>query len=135
MTAIAADAPDTAGPVDTVAEMSTRGRTTLADRVVEKSAAQAALEVDHVHGSAAPLVTRMFGSGPSVSSTANIDGQLAQLSLDIEIDYPAPVRQITRQVRRHVRDRIAALCDLAVTDISVTVTALRTDVTPKPRVQ
>lgn len=121
--------------IDPVMEMSTRGRTTLADRVVEKTAAQAALEVDHVHGSAAPLVKRIFGSGPSVGSAANIDGQLAQLSLDIQIDYPAPVRQITRQVRQHVQGRIAQLCDLTVTDIFVSVTALRTDVAPKPRVR
>lgn len=41
-----------AGPVSpaTAAGVDERGRTSLADRVVEKTAARAALEVDHVHG-------------------------------------------------------------------------------------
>jgi uncharacterized alkaline shock family protein YloU len=47
------------------------------------------------------------------------------LRVEIEVDYPAPVRLITRQVRRHVRDRVTRLCGLTVTDVDITVAALR----------
>jgi uncharacterized alkaline shock family protein YloU len=102
-----------------------RGWTSITDRVVEKTAAQAALEVDHVHGISRQRISRALRSGGGVEAHAAIDGGLAQLRVEIEVDYPAPVRQITRQVRRHVRDRVTRLCGLTVTDVDITVAALR----------
>jgi len=111
------DAP----PVDP----SERGWTSITDRVVEKTAAQAALEVDRVHGVSRQRISRALRSGGGVEAHAAIDGGMAQLRVEIEVDYPAEVRLITRQVRRHVRDRVTRLCGLTVTDVDITVAALR----------
>ena len=112
-------------------DSSERGWTSITDRVVEKTAAQAALEVDHVHGiSRQPIsrgISRALRSGEGVEARAAIDGGMAQLRVEIEVDYPAPVRLITRQVRRHVRDRVSRLCGLTVTDVDITVAALRSE--------
>jgi len=80
---------------------------------------------DHVHGISRQRISRALRSGGGVEAHAAIDGGLAQLRVEIEVDYPAPVRQITRQVRRHVRDRVTRLCGLTVTDVDITVAALR----------
>lgn len=125
-------APD---PADQNAdELSGRGWTSISDRVVEKTAAQAALEIDHVHGISRQRIARALRSGEGVEAHASIDGGHAQLRVDIEVDYPAPVRQITRQVRQHVRDRVAQLCELNVIDVDITVTALRFETHPVRRV-
>jgi uncharacterized alkaline shock family protein YloU len=110
-----------AGPTDP----SERGWTSITDRVVQKTAAQAALEVDHVHGISRQRISRALRSGGGVEAHVAIDGGLAQLRVEIEVDYPAPVRLITRHVRRHVRDRVTRLCGLTVTDVDITVAALR----------
>ena len=102
-----------------------RGWTSITDRVVEKTAAQAALEVNHVHGISRQRISRALRSGENVEARAAIDSGMAQLRVEIEVDYPAPVREITRQVRRHVGDRVTRLCGLTVTDVDITVAALR----------
>ena len=104
---------------------SERGWTSITDRVVQKTVAQAALEVDHVHGISRQRISRALRSGGGVEAHVAIDGGLAQLRVEIEVDYPAPVRLITRQVRRHVRDRVTRLCGLTVADVDITVAALR----------
>ena len=66
-----------------------RGSTSLSDRVVDKIAARAALEVDHVHGVSSGLIAGVFHAQTTVGVTSAIDGQLAQLTLQVEVDYPA----------------------------------------------
>jgi uncharacterized alkaline shock family protein YloU len=112
-------------PADNIDEMNERGRTSLSDRVIEKTAAAAALEVDHVHGAARGLAAAVFNTDPAVGVQATIDGHLAQLRLDVEVDYPVSLRKVTRNLRRHVSDRVQALCEITVTDVDVHVTALR----------
>lgn len=102
-----------------------RGRTSLSDKVIEKTAAAAALEVDHVHGTSNGLAAAVLRTDPAVGVQATIDGHLAQLRLDIEVDYPVSLRAVTRSLRRHVSDRVQALCEITVTDVDVHVTALR----------
>jgi uncharacterized alkaline shock family protein YloU len=102
-----------------------RGSTSLSDRVVDKIAARAALEVDHVHGVSSGLIADVFHAQPTVGVKSAIDGQLAQLTLQVEIDYPTSLRTVTRQLRTHVSDRVRQLCDITVTDVDVRVTALR----------
>ena len=111
-----------------------RGTTSLSDRVLNKIAARAALEVDHVHGASKGLVAGVFAAEPAVGVTSTIDGRLAQLSLQVEIDYPVPLRAVTRQLRMHVTDRVRQLCDITVTDVDIHVTALRSGTEPVRRV-
>jgi uncharacterized alkaline shock family protein YloU len=104
-----------------------RGRTSLSDRVVEKTVARAALEVDHVHGVSGGIATTVFNTDPAVDVQATIDGHRAQLQVKVEVDYPVSLRAVTRELRRHVSDRVHQLCELTVTDVDVHVTALRRD--------
>jgi uncharacterized alkaline shock family protein YloU len=102
-----------------------RGRTSLSDKVIEKTAAAAAAEVAHVHGVSKGLAAAVLRTDPAVGVRATIDGHLAQLQLDIEVDYPVSLRAVTRELRRHVSDRVRDLCEITVTDVDVHVTALR----------
>lgn len=111
-----------------------RGSTSLSDRVVDKIAARAALEVDHVHGVSSGLIAGVFHAQTTVGVTSAIDGQLAQLTLQVEVDYPTSLRTVTRQLRRHVSERVRQLCDITVTDVDIRVTALRPATRPVRRV-
>lgn len=112
-----------------------RGRTVLLDRVVEKTAAAAAAEVEHVHATGRGAVGQLLGSRPTIAVESSIDGHLAQLTLEVEIDYPAPLRQVTRRLREHVVGRVHDLCAITVTDLDIHVVALRQQTRPERRVQ
>lgn len=109
-----------------------RGRTVIADRVVERTAARLASEVEHVRGVDRQLPGRLLGRPAAVSADAHTDGRLAQLRLDLTVAYPAPIREVTRQARRHVRDNVRRLCGVTVTDLDIRVAALRQD-DPEPQ--
>lgn len=117
------------------ADPAVRGRTVLLDRVVEKTAAAAAAEVEHVHAAGRGAVGQLLGTRPTIAVQTSIDGHLAQLSLEVEIDYPAPLRQVTRRLRQHVVDRVHELCSITVTDLDVHVVGLRQQTRPERRVQ
>ena len=132
--------------------------------MVDKIAAQAALEVDHVHGASPGLAGSVFHADPTVGVTRSlwtllrwlaeaghevsalttarfesptlfsIDEHLAQLRLIVEVDYPVSLRDVTRQLRTHVSERVRQLCDITVTDVDVRITALRYATEPKRRV-
>ena len=112
-----------------------RGRTSLSGKVVEKTVARAALEVDHVHGVSGGIATTVFNTDPAVDVRATIDGHLVQLRVKVEVDYPVSLRAVTRELRRHVSDRVRQLCELTVTDVDVQVTALRQDTEQVRRVR
>ena len=113
-----------------------RGNLTVADRVVEKIAATAAAQVAHVHSGPHRLTDRLPGrraDRPTVSAT--VDGHLAQLRIILSVEYPIPVRPVTRSVRGQVRATVERLCDLEVRGIDVQVSALRRDRPDRRRVQ
>lgn len=104
-----------------------RGRTTIADRVVTKVAAQAVSEVEQTGGAARQFagltVGRQAGKGLARVS-ARIDGHLAMIQLRLTLDYPAPVRTLTRKVRSHVIERVAYLTGLEVRHVDIEVASL-----------
>jgi len=104
-----------------------RGRTTIADRVVTKVAAQAVSEVEQTGGVARQLVGitlgRQTGAGPARVS-ARIDGHLTMIELRLSLNYPAPVRTLTREVRRHVTERVTGLTGLEVRHVDIEVARL-----------
>ena len=114
--------------VGTAGTVEHRGTTTLADRVVEKIAAQAATEVDHATGLRRSLAGRDVGRS-TVRAHVDLDGGVAALRLDLAVAFPAPVRVVTRAVRAHVTTRVGQLCDLTVDHVDITVAAL-----PRPDV-
>ncbi len=135
LTAGAAVAPADAPVLSTHAlDPGERGTTTLADKVIEKIAARAAVDVTHALGLSRRLAGRDFGT-PTVRAQARVDGQVAYLSLALAVEYPASARATTREVRAHVSNRVATLCGLDVDHIDITVAVLRRPNADRRRVQ
>ena len=111
-----------------------RGTTTLADTVVEKIAARAAVDVAHAAGLNRRLAGRDLGR-PRVRARADVDGGSAALSLELAVEYPASARATTRDVRAHVTDRVSALCSLTVERVDITVAVLRRPAPERKRLQ
>jgi uncharacterized alkaline shock family protein YloU len=113
------------------------GRILIADRVVEKIAAQAVLEIPDA-GGAAPRVLghaipgaghlgiRRTGLHQAPRATADVDGATVHLDLTISVRWPASVSQVTTRVRDHVRTRIHDLTGLSAAEIRIAVTGLIT---------
>jgi uncharacterized alkaline shock family protein YloU len=104
-----------------------RGRTAIADRVVARVAARAVAEVEQTGGVARQLIGitigRQAGEGTARVS-ARTDGHLAMIQLRLSLDYPAPVRTVTREVRKHVIDRVTGLTGLEVRHVDIEVARL-----------
>ncbi|WP_020496512.1 Asp23/Gls24 family envelope stress response protein [Sciscionella marina] len=88
-----------------------RGKTTIADRVVERIATRALAGMD--------------GIG-TATATANIEGNTATVRLRVSVRYPEPVSEVTGRARELVRERIGELTGLGVPRVDITVTALET---------
>ena len=103
-----------------------RGTTTIADRVVAKIAAQAASEIDHVGGRRRRLlgIPLPVGDQQRPHVDAQVNGKTARLQMSLGIEYPAPLRAITRQVRAATIARIHELARIEVNTLDITVVAL-----------
>lgn len=103
------------------------GRTTLADRAVERTAIQAITEIADVGGTTHWMLGDTL-SGPaeerSAQVNATVDNTTASLHVRLSIAYPASVAQTTQQVRAHLIRRLHELTGLAVTRVDITVTTL-----------
>jgi uncharacterized alkaline shock family protein YloU len=122
------------------------GQITVADSVVTKIAAQAAAEnpdagaaTARVLGRAVPGAGRLGVRGTDLDAlpktAVRVDGSKAYVSLEIAVRWSASVAEVTRQVRRHVRDRVRDLVGLEVDEVDIVVADLATDITPPPRVR
>ena len=104
-----------------------RGRTTIADRVVTLVATRAVAEVEQTGGAARQLmwftIGRQTGEGTAPVSV-RIDGHLAMIQLRLSLAYPAPVRALTREVRRHVIERVTGLTGFEVRHVDIEVVSL-----------
>jgi uncharacterized alkaline shock family protein YloU len=111
------------------------GRIEVAARVVEKIAARAALEVDDAGGAGARMLGRSVpgagrlgirGAGldelPTV--TAEVDGRLAFIDLELAVRWPAPVLKVTDAVRHQVIDRVEELVGLQVREVNIEIAKL-----------
>lgn len=130
MTAASLPAPPAAPPAALNAALNApgqRGRTTIADRVVTKVAAQAVSEVEQTGGAARQLIGitlgRETGEGTARVS-ARIDRHLTMIEVRLSLAYPAPVRTLTRQVRAHVIERVTGLTGLEVRHVDIEVARL-----------
>jgi len=87
--------------------------------VVSRIAAHAAGEVPRIRevGKGKPL---FFRGG----TRTTLDGELATLRLDVTVEYPAPIREVAEEVRRHVAERVTALTGKDVGHIDVNVTGV-----------
>src|SRR4051794_12111181 len=136
MTILVADpaAPPTPLPTTEAALVpaADRGRTTVADRVVEKIAAQAVAEVDCATGATRRVLGMGLGSASHSTPArvaARVDGHLVLVEVSMSVIWPASVRAVTREVRRHVTDRVHELTGLRVAEVDIAVPTLVADTT------
>ena len=122
------------------------GNVTVADRVVVKVARRAAAENPDVGGvgtrllgAAIPGLDKLGARTASLdtlpSASAEVDGALAYLELELSVRYPAPLIDTLAAVRDTVHQRVHDITGLEVAEIDITVTALVTDLPERPRVR
>ena len=113
------------------------GRIDVGARAVEKIAAIAAVEIPDAGGVAGSLLARAvpgaaFGwrrAGmdrlPKVS--ADVDGSLVFLDVELSVRWPAPIAQVTEAVRQHLFRQVGAFAGLDVREVNIEVVELVTE--------
>ncbi|HZB30956.1 MAG TPA: Asp23/Gls24 family envelope stress response protein [Streptosporangiaceae bacterium] len=104
-----------------------RGRTEIADRVLERIAAHVLTEVEATGGAARRVLGVPLGrtgqrTRPQVS--AHVDGRLATVQMKITVVYPEPIRQVTRRLRDRVTSRLGELTGLEVRQVDIDIVRL-----------
>lgn len=111
-----------------------RGRTTIADGVVEKIAGLAARDVDGVHAMGGGLSRtfgamrdRVPGSGKSVSRGVKAEVGEVQTALDLEIvvEYGVSIADVARDVRENVISAVERMTGLEVVEVNIAVSDVK----------
>ncbi|WP_030766839.1 Asp23/Gls24 family envelope stress response protein [Streptomyces sp. NRRL F-2664] len=108
-----------------------RGRTTIADGVVEKIAGLAAREVVGVHALGSGL-SRTFGAvrdrvpgGEKAAVTRGVKAEVGEvqtaLDLEIVVDYGVSIRDVARAVRENVVSSVERMTGLEVVEVNIAV--------------
>lgn len=97
-----------------------RGATRIADRVVAKIAAQAALEA----------VRPLHPEAGRPHATVVVHHDAAHLHVHLELDYPTDIGSRCHAVRRHVTERVGALVGMQVPEVAVQVERLHLTTAP-----
>ncbi|MGW0389708.1 Asp23/Gls24 family envelope stress response protein [Streptomyces sp. NPDC003042] len=114
-----------------------RGRTTIADGVVEKIAGLAAREVVGVHamGSGSQL-SRTFGAvrdrvpgGARSSVSRGVKAEVGEvqtaLDLEIVVEYGVSIREVARAVRENVVSAVERMTGLEVVEVNIAVSDVK----------
>ncbi|MFF7792755.1 Asp23/Gls24 family envelope stress response protein [Streptomyces sp. NPDC007991] len=111
-----------------------RGRTTIADGVVEKIAGLAARDVDGVHAMGSGL-SRTFGAvrdrvpggAKSVSRGVKVEVGEVQAALDLEIVvvYGVSIADVARDVRENVITAVERMTGLEVVEVNIAVSDVK----------
>lgn len=126
----------------------TRGRTTIADGVVEKIAGMAAREVLGVYAMGSGLA-RTFGAvrdrvpGSSKSATRGVKAEVGEvqtaLDLEIVVDYGVSIGDVARSVRENVIAAVERMTGLEVVEVNIAVSDVKLpeeeDEETEPRIQ
>ncbi|MFI8188227.1 Asp23/Gls24 family envelope stress response protein [Streptomyces sp. NPDC085946] len=112
----------------------TRGRTTIADGVVEKIAGMAARDVDGVHAMGSGL-SRTFGAvrdrvpGGAKAVTRGVKAEVgevqAALDLEIVVEYGAAIADVARDVRENVIAAVERMTGLDVVEVNIAVSDVK----------
>lgn len=125
-----------------------RGRTTIADGVVEKIAALAARDVVGVHALGSGLA-RTLGAvrdrvpGGSKSVTRGVKAEVGEvqtaLDLEIVVDYGVSIGEVARLVRENVIAAVERMTGLEVVEVNIAVSDVKLpeeeEEEPEPRIQ
>ncbi|MEU6556816.1 Asp23/Gls24 family envelope stress response protein [Streptomyces sp. NPDC046915] len=126
----------------------TRGRTTIADGVVEKIAALAARDVVGVHALGSGLA-RTFGAvrdrvpGSTKSVTRGVKAEVGEvqtaLDLEIVVDYGVAIADVAHAVRENVITAVERMTGLQVVEVNIAVSDVKLpeeeEEEPEPRIQ
>lgn len=119
------------------------GTVTIADQVVAKIAARAAVEVPDAGGAAPRVLGRSLDGVVGARETsltslpktsADVNGSEVVVDLQISVRWPACVPDTAAQVREHVANRVHALTGLHIMEVQIEVTDVLTHLAPPPRV-
>lgn len=117
--------------------VTSRGETTIAPSVVATVARRAAGEVDGVEvvstGGLRGLIDTLRPDRPT-GARAEVASRQTAVELTLAVSWPRPVRQVTDEVRRHVKARVQQLTGYEVTDVDIAVDELPAPSKPR-RVQ
>ncbi|MFC9277698.1 Asp23/Gls24 family envelope stress response protein [Streptomyces collinus] len=112
----------------------TRGRTTIADGVVEKIAGLAARDVVGVHAMGSGL-SRTLGAvrdrvpGGSKSVTRGVKAEVGEvqtaLDLEIVVDYGVSIGDVARAVRENVVAAVERMTGLEVVEVNIAVSDVK----------
>ena len=122
------------------------GMISINDRVVEKMAAHAAVEIPDAGAAASRFLGRSVAGASALGArqtsltalpkaSADVDGSVVNLDLSISVRWPTSVPEVSSAVREHVRSRVSELTGLTVAEVSISVTALVTRLPAPPRVR
>ncbi|GAA2924735.1 Asp23/Gls24 family envelope stress response protein [Streptomyces enissocaesilis] len=111
-----------------------RGRTTVADGVVEKIAGLAARDVLGVHAMGSGL-SRTLGAvrdrvpGGAKSVTRGVKAEVgevqAALDLEIVVEYGVPIADVARAVRQNVVSSVERMTGLEVVEVNIAVSDVK----------
>ncbi|MBL1097252.1 Asp23/Gls24 family envelope stress response protein [Streptomyces coffeae] len=111
-----------------------RGRTTIADGVVEKIAGMAARDVVGVHDMGGGFARtfgvvrdRVPGGGKSVARGVKAEVGEVQTALDLEIvvDYGVSIADVARAVRENVISAVERMTELEVVEVNIAVSDVK----------
>ncbi|WP_432093823.1 Asp23/Gls24 family envelope stress response protein [Streptomyces sp. bgisy100] len=111
-----------------------RGRTTIADGVVEKIAGLAARDVVGVHAMGSGISRtfgavreRVPGAGKSVTRGVKAEVGEVQTALDLEIvvDYGVSITDVARAVRENVISAVERMTGLDVVEVNIAVSDVK----------
>ncbi|MCI3929778.1 MULTISPECIES: Asp23/Gls24 family envelope stress response protein [unclassified Streptomyces] len=112
----------------------TRGRTTIADGVVEKIAGLAARDVVGVHAMGGGLA-RTFGAvrdrvpGSSKSVTRGVKAEVGEvqtaLDLEVVVEYGVSIADVARAVRENVIAAVERMTGLEVVEVNIAVSDVK----------
>ncbi|MEU4211947.1 Asp23/Gls24 family envelope stress response protein [Streptomyces sp. NPDC026206] len=125
-----------------------RGRTTIADGVVEKIAGMAARDVVGVHAMGSGF-SRTFGAvrdrvpGGTRSVARGVKAEVGEvqtaLDLEIVVDYGFAIADVARAVRENVIAAVERMTSLQVVEVNIAVTDVKLpdeeEEEPGPRIQ
>ncbi|MFD7611749.1 Asp23/Gls24 family envelope stress response protein [Streptomyces sp. NPDC059828] len=127
-----------------------RGRTTIADGVVEKIAGLAARDVIGVHAlgsgvsrTLGAVRDRVPGAGGRSGVTRGVKAEVGEvqtaLDLEIVVDYGVSITDVARAVRGNVISSVERMTGLEVVEVNIAVTDVKLpdeeDEEPEPRIQ
>lgn len=112
-----------------------RGRLTIAPRVIERVAQRAVAEVDSATGSPARVLgIAMSTTGERARVSATVQGDAADVKVDMSVTWPAPVRDVTAQVRSRVATQLRDLAGIQHAHVAIRVSALHSEAQDQRRV-